>query len=244
MAHYGELAAFDRSVGILRESLRELDVAENTLIWYCSDNGGLPNIEPATTGGLKGFKGSVWEGGLRVPAIIEWPAEIDPRITTYPSSTMDIFPTLAEVLGLPPSVMLPPVDGTSIRALFKQDIPEREAFIPFRFRDQGALIENNYKLVATSLEQQAYALYDLVRDPGESEDISMDHTDLFNEMKGRFLEWNASVEASVQGKDYPEGEVFADHPESHTWMEDPRYEPYLEEWVRIPEYASYILRSR
>ena len=244
MAHYGELAAFDRSVGTLRETLRELDVAENTLIWYCSDNGGLPRIEPSTTGGLKGFKASVWEGGLRVPSIIEWPAEIEARISDYPASTMDIFPTLADILGLPPSVMLEPVDGISIKALFERDILEREASIPFRFRDQGALIDNRYKLVATSIEELTFELYDLEQDPEESADISMIQADIFNEMKSAFLEWNASVNASILGKDYPEGKVSEDHPEDHFWMDDPRYEPYLDEWVKIPEYEQYILRSR
>ena len=76
--HYGELVAFDRSLGVLRRGLRELGVAENTILWYCSDNGGLPRIEPESVNGLRGNKGSVWEGGLRVPGIIEWPAKIQP----------------------------------------------------------------------------------------------------------------------------------------------------------------------
>ena len=100
--HYGELVAMDRSIGALRQELRELGIEENTLFWFCSDNGGLPNIEPETVGGLRGFKGSVYEGGLRVPAIIEWPREIpEPRVTSYPAATLDIFPTLAAVAGLP-----------------------------------------------------------------------------------------------------------------------------------------------
>jgi arylsulfatase A-like enzyme len=243
-AHYGELVAFDRSVGILRQSLKELDVAENTIIWYCSDNGGLPQIEPTTTGGLKGFKGSVWEGGLRVPAIIEWPAQIEARTSAYPASTMDIFPTLVDILGLPPSVMLDPVDGISIQPIFRQELQERELSIPFRFRDQGALVNNNYKLVATSIEQETFELYDLEMDPGESMDISMTHSDIFEKMRNMYLEWNASVEASILGKDYPEGKVYEDHPEDHFWMEDPRYKPYLEDWVKIPEYEPYILRRR
>jgi arylsulfatase A-like enzyme len=138
---------------------------------------------------------------------------------------MDIFPNLVDVLGLPPSVMLDPADGTSIRAIFQQELPERECSIPFRFRDQGALIDNHFKLVSTSLEQQTFELYDLEKDPGESMDISTTHPDIFNVMRRAFLEWNASVDASIQGKDYPEGKVYEDHPEAHFWMVDPRYEP-------------------
>ena len=104
--HYGELVAFDRALGVLRKGLRELKIADNTLLWFCSDNGGLPKISPDTVGGLRGYKGTVWEGGLRVPGIIEWPAVIKPRVTAHPASTMDIFPTIADILGLSKSVML------------------------------------------------------------------------------------------------------------------------------------------
>ena len=68
--HYGELVALDRSVGTLRRKLREFGVADNTLMVFCSDNGGLPGITPDTVGGLRGFKASLYEGGLRVPGII------------------------------------------------------------------------------------------------------------------------------------------------------------------------------
>jgi arylsulfatase A-like enzyme len=244
MAHYGELVAFDRSVGILRETLRELDVAENTMVWYCSDNGGLSGIEPSTVGNLRGYKGSVWEGGLRVPSIIEWPEVIEARISDYPASTMDIFPTLADILALPRSAMGHPIDGISIKPIFTQEIPEREVSIPFRFRDFGALIDNNYKLVATSRKEQAFELYDLHKDPGESNDISNDEPQRFEKMKRTFLEWSASVDSSIQGKDYPEGKVYENHPESHFWMEDPRYVPYLDEWVNRPEYEQRIRRRR
>ncbi len=109
--HHGEIVAMDRSIGALRSGLRDLGIAENTLVWFKSDNGGLPDIDygpgygpivPDTTGHLRGFKKDSYEGGLRVPALIEWPERIQPRITHYPTSTMDIFPTLIEVAGLDP----------------------------------------------------------------------------------------------------------------------------------------------
>ncbi len=74
--HYGELVAMDRSIGTLRNGLRKLGIERNTLVWFCSDNGGLPKIKPTTVGPLRGYKGSVYEGGLRVPAVIQWPARI------------------------------------------------------------------------------------------------------------------------------------------------------------------------
>ena len=99
--HHGELVAMDRSMGTLRKGIRELGVEKETLVWFTSDNGGLPKIKPDTVGGLRGHKGSLHEGGLRVPCIIEWPGVIRPKISPWPGCTMDIFPTLVDVVGLP-----------------------------------------------------------------------------------------------------------------------------------------------
>jgi arylsulfatase A-like enzyme len=97
---YGEITGLDRAMGKLRKELRTLGIQENTLVWYCSDNGGLPRV--SRTGG-RGHKDKIYEGGLRVPAIIEWPARIHtPRVTDLPANTCDIFPTLLEIVGLRP----------------------------------------------------------------------------------------------------------------------------------------------
>jgi arylsulfatase A-like enzyme len=238
--HYGELVAFDRSVGALRKGLRDLGVAENTLVWYCSDNGGLPNLVPGTTGGLRDFKGSLYEGGLRVPGIIEWPAVVRPRTTAYPASTMDIFPTLADLLGMPESALRQPIDGASLKPLLTADIARREKPIPFHFMGRGAWLDNTHKLVATDIRQGTFELYDLAADPAEAKDLSSAQPERLARMKADFLAWNATVEASVEGKDYPEGRVRADEPTSHGWNEDARYKPYLSEWRKRPEYSQYL----
>jgi arylsulfatase A-like enzyme len=242
--HYGELVAFDRSLGILRKGLRDMGIADNTILWYCSDNGGLPNVKPTSVGDLRGFKGSVWEGGIRVPAIIEWPAVINKQISVYPASTLDIFPTLVDILGLPDTVLLNPSDGISLKPLFTKSLDRREMPIPFRFQNQGALIDNNYKLVSTDIKNLQFELYDLEEDPSESENIAEINPEVFNRMKAAYLEWSVSVDASVSGEDYPDGELDGDHPEPHFWMIDTRYEPYLEEWVKRPEYEIRIKRGR
>ncbi|MEM1221382.1 MAG: sulfatase-like hydrolase/transferase [Verrucomicrobiota bacterium] len=249
--HYGELVAFDRSVGALRAGLRELGLAENTLIWYCSDNGGLNGILPETTGGLRGHKGTVWEGGLRVPGIIEWPAVIRARITEYPASTMDIFPTIAEICGLPESSFIKPVDGISLLPLFEGPQGPREEPIAFRFQSQAALIDNNFKLVKgkgskkEKKNKQAkgdFALYDLSADPAESQDLSTEQPEYFQSLVKRYLEWEVSVKASVAGKDYPEGYVLPLDPyaEQHFWHQDDRYAPYLEQFQQRPEYKNWL----
>ena len=84
---HGELVAFDRSIGVLRQGLRDMNLADNTLVWYTSDNGGSSNAEPDPVGGLRGRKGDMWEGGLRVPGIIEWPAKKRRRLTRKNASS-------------------------------------------------------------------------------------------------------------------------------------------------------------
>ncbi len=241
--HYGELAAFDRSIGLLREQLRKLDLAENTIIWYCSDNGGLTEIYPETVGGLKGSKNTIWEGGLRVPAIIEWPSVIKPKITSYPASTMDIFPTIAEIVGLSETNFIKPTDGISIKSLFDNDVKKRHNKIPFRYKNQGALLDNNFKLIATNIKENKFELYNLKTDPREIENLATENTIVFEKMKSEFLHWNQSVDSSIAGRDYPERKVLK-NPESHYWNKDNRYQPFFQEWINRPEYREQILKVR
>jgi arylsulfatase A-like enzyme len=201
--HYGELVAFDRSVGTLRKKLRELGVADNTLIWYCSDNGGLPEVTPSAVGNLRGHKRNLWEGGLRVPAIIEWPEKIKPAVTGYPASTMDIFPTIADLLNLPDSVMVFPQDGQSIKAVLEGNRGQRQKPIPFRFDKGGALIDNDYKLYIADRNSSEYQLYNLADDPQETTDVSAEYPEKFEELKNRFTEFDASVEKSIKRTGLP-----------------------------------------
>jgi len=111
MNFYGEITGMDRAFGKLRSELRTLGIHQNTILWYCSDNGGLRGL--GTTGG-RGNKGNIYEGGLRVPAILQWPARIpQPRVTNVPCNTSDIFPTLLELTGVQLEKLLP-LDGISL----------------------------------------------------------------------------------------------------------------------------------
>lgn len=242
--HYGEIVAMDRSVGALRSKLRELEIADDTLLVFCSDNGGLPGIAPDTVGGLRGNKGSVYEGGLRVPGIIEWPAVIRPRVTEYPACTMDLFPTIAEVVGLRGEVFIQPVDGISLRPLFDTELAERKKPIPFRFGTKAALVDNRYKLLTNDLRKRSFQLYDLEADPRETSDISSEQADRFEDMKRDLWTWNESVDASFAGQDYPEGEVIPADPEPRFWYETPAYQQHLPQWKDRWEFKSYIERRQ
>ncbi len=112
---YGEVTGMDRAFGKLRKTLDELGVRDNTILWYCSDNGALPRV--GSTGGARGNKGSVYDGGFLVPAILEWPARIPkPRATSVRCSTCDIYPTLLEVVGAKAGSQ-PVLDGESLVGL-------------------------------------------------------------------------------------------------------------------------------
>ncbi len=241
--HHGELAAMDRSIGTLRNKLRDLGIARNTLLVFCSDNGGLPEIEPDTVGGLRGNKGSVFEGGIRVPGIIEWPAVIQPRVTRYPACVMDLFPTVADILGLPESVMLKPVDGLSLRPLFARELGERRQPIGFRYQNKRALVDDRYKLLTDNLARGQFQLYNLIADPRESRDLSIERPEVASRMRRQLLDWSGSVDASFAGKDYPEGRVTPPDPASVFWFETPAYQPWLEQWKDRWEYRSYIERA-
>lgn len=242
--HYGELVAMDRSIGTLRQALRDLDIAENTLLVFCSDNGGLPRIEPGTTGGLRGHKASVYEGGLRVPAIIEWPRGIAPRVTHFPACTMDLFPTVADLLDLSDEVFVRPLDGISLKRLFKQELPQREVPLAFRYQQKAAWIDNQYKLLTNNLRRGGFELYNLQIDPHETHNLASAQPERLEQMKQALLAWNDTVDASFQGKDYPEGKLSPADPESRFWFDEPAYQEYLPEWLQRWEFRTYIQRVR
>ena len=156
---------------------------------------------------------------------------------------MDIFPTIVDVLGLSKDNLLDPIDGISLKPIFNNSLHKRNKKIPFRYKDQGVLLDNHYKLIATSVKRNEFVLYDLENDPLEAQNIAKKKPVLFEQMKMEFTKWNQTVELSMSGKDYPEGKVL-ENPKSHFWMNDDRYQPFLEEWSKRPEYRSRILRGK
>jgi arylsulfatase A-like enzyme len=239
---HGELVAMDRSIAALRKGLRDLNIADNTLVWFTSDNGGLPKISPSTVGDLRGFKGSMYEGGLRVPAIVEWPAHITkPRVTEFPSVAMDIFPTVAEIVGLPDSTMQKPQDGQSLKGLFTESWSKREQPISFSCFGNSALLDNNYKLLLNGKgKKKSFELYDLASDPKESINLYASHPEVAARMTKQLEDRNKSIADSLTGKDYPEGLVNDGEPEPRFWMTVDAYRPYFDEWRKRPEYASRL----
>jgi len=236
----GELVAMDRSIGALRAGLRAAGVANDTLVWFCSDNGGLGKY-PAreTMGGLRGAKNTMYEGGLRVPGLIEWPAVVEAgRVSGFPAGTVDIFPTLAEIAALPDDTRIQPQDGISLLPLLEGKEPEkRDKPLAFRHDGRGVLIDNAHKFLVLNGKTE---LYDLEADQSESRNLSRERPELHARMKKAWDAWNASVDASDAGKDYPGGTVDPDQPGRRFWWEDSAYADYLEEWSGRPEFKSRL----
>ena len=125
---YAEITAMDRSLGKLRKFLAAEGLRENTLIWYCGDNGVPRSGRLATP--FRGEKGLVYEGGVRVPGIIEWPAAIpEGRVSDLNAVTTDTLPTLCDLVGIP----LPkrPLDGVSLKPLLDGEMEKRPQPICF-----------------------------------------------------------------------------------------------------------------
>ena len=221
--YYGEITAIDRNVGKLRTALRELKVADQTILWYCSDNGG--DAGPKSTGNLRGSKGTLWDGGLRVPGLVEWPARIPrPRVSDIPCSTMDIYPTILAATGAKAEKQIQPLDGINLLPLFDGQMSACSQAIPFIARlDQenshAALIDWPYKLHLNanfgrgkkggSQPAAPVLLFDLAKDPYETTDLAAQQPDRVAQMTSKLEAWRTSAQQSLAGADYGPGATVA-----------------------------------
>ena len=125
---FAEITAMDRAIGTLRTHLRGAGLRDHTLLWYCGDNG--TSADANATVPFRAEKGHVYDGGIRVPGLIEWPAKIaQPRTSDVNAVTSDILPTLCALTGqpLPPR----PLDGISLQPLLEGRMTERPTPICF-----------------------------------------------------------------------------------------------------------------
>ncbi len=202
--YFGVLEALDEQVGRLRGFLTERGLAENTLLWFCSDNGpegghaqlaDPTNRYQGSTGGLRGRKRSLLEGGVRVPGLVVWPGRIEPGTRSRtPMVTSDIMPTLAELLELE-HALLPNLDGVSMAAALQGATEPREAPIGFTSGAQHAWIDGSLKLLSLD-GGETYALHDLSVDPSERVDLAAEQPERVASMRADLEAWLRSCERS------------------------------------------------
>ncbi len=211
---FGSISAMDEQVGRLREKLQELNIAENTIVWFCSDNGPSYIHNFNSAGGLRGKKAELYEGGIRVPAILEWPNKIHKHsVSQLPAFTSDFYPTILSICGIQMNNQ-PPTDGQNIIDLILSDKSERTKPLLFqsplpnklkKFRSeksqQYAMIGNRYKIISMD-DGRNYELYDLINDPSEKNDLATDKPAIVQRMKSVLGEWIKSCSISADGLDY------------------------------------------
>lgn len=209
--YYGCITALDEQVGRLRSVFRDAGVAKNTFVAFCSDNGpeGRTNDAPGSAGPFRGRKRDLFEGGIRVPGLIEWPAKIAPGSTDFPAVTSDYLPTILDIL----EIDLPndrSFDGISLLPLIKGHMAERLRPIGFAFNGRLALTGNRFKLVhypagqtegnyrsaVVTTDANRYLLFNLLDDPGEKTDIAVNHPDIVKRMRSQLETWQASCSES------------------------------------------------
>ncbi len=197
--------------------MKKLKIADNTILWFCSDNGAKSSIE---NGGLSGSKAKVWEGGIRVPAVLEWPNKIkNPFRTFMPCSTSDFFPTMVDIVNANVDKNAPrPIDGISLLPLIEGKMKTRPNGIAFSYKGHSVLVEEQYKLHKNNiplskkekskkekeikLKDDTYLLFDLKKDHAEKKDIAKDNPQVVERMKKHLIDWEKSVEKSYNGDDY------------------------------------------
>jgi len=150
-ARFAEITAMDRAIGRLRQYLNDEDLRQNTILWYCGDNG-LP-AEARVTETLRGQKGQVYEGGVRVPGVIEWPERIaNHRATGVNAVTSDMLPTICDLAGEP--VPDRPLDGINLKPLLDGGMTDRAKPICFWSYGANREVENELEPYIDSESQE------------------------------------------------------------------------------------------
>ena len=203
------IEAVDTSVARIRKKLQETGLDQKTLFIFSSDNGG---TQVTTMDPLRGGKGALFEGGIRVSTCAAWPGVIQPGSrNATPLTSVDLLPTLAEIAGAP----LPknqPVDGVSFLPVMRgEKLPERPIFwhYPLYLSGKGSAIvkpvfgtdkmywravpatvmrQGDWKLFLF-YEDKNFELYNVKKDVGEKRNVAAEHPELLNEMKQKLLGW-------------------------------------------------------
>jgi arylsulfatase A len=192
VAYREMMESMDEGIGRIVDTIDELGLGDDTLIFFFSDNG--PS-GPGSSRPLRGRKGTVWEGGHRVPAIARWQRRIPAGGETRETAIgMDLFPTFLSVAGIEvPSDR--ELDGTDLLPLLTTGaaLPERKLF--WRHNEQKAVRSGKYKLVANAGARPA--LFDLEADLAETADIAPEHPGKAAELSSALAAWELDVSSGV-----------------------------------------------
>lgn len=194
---YGMVENLDDNIGRLLQRLNELNLAENTIVLFLTDNGPT-NTRDRYNAGMKGFKTRVDEGGVRVPLFVKWPGHIKSgSVIDGLAAHIDLMPTLADLCGIeiPNTLKL---DGLSLKdSLLKgETAPDDRMIFAHRFSGgklqllNGAARSKRFRYVLTDKEE---TLFDLINDPGQKKDICKDNPEQFERHRAAYRKWFEDV---------------------------------------------------
>lgn len=197
--YYGMITNIDENVGQMREFLREQGLEENTIFIFTTDNGSVGT--QVYDGGMKGGKGSEYDGGHRVPFFISWPAGgLKSRVVTELCGHVDVAPTLLDLCGVENKAGVK-FDGVSIRQLLEgkeENWPERMLVTdsqrvrdPIKWR-QSAVMSNDWRLV------NGEELYQIKTDPKQAKNVAAEHPEVVKSMRDFYDDWWADIEPSFK----------------------------------------------
>jgi arylsulfatase A-like enzyme len=203
------ITSLDDQVGRIVAALEKRGLRENTLIVFSSDNGGPRSAVvasgahskeersasgvkqeslPASNGVLRGGKGSLHEGGVRVPTIFNWPARLKPRVVDEPLHMVDIMPTALALAGAKANPADKPLDGVDIWATVAESKPSPHEDILVNVEAfRGAVIKGKWKLVKIALLPGKTELFDLAADPGEKNDVAAQNPEIVRDLEARLV---------------------------------------------------------
>ncbi len=189
------VTSLDDAVGEVLATLDRLKLANNTIVVFLSDNGGPIDRTTASNAPLSGAKATLFEGGIRVPFAIRWPARLPPG-TTYdrPVMSVDVVPTVVAAAGAPPDANVP-FDGVDlVPYLLGQKgsaAPHDRLF--WRMGTRYAVREGNWKLVSDRLFGRS-RLFDLSKDPAEHTSLERSHRDVAKRLEAAYETWSGSMQ--------------------------------------------------
>lgn len=184
---YAMVERCDEEIGRLLDTLKKLEIEQNTVVLFMHDNGG---ISKHWKGGMKGNKASVFEGGVRSPLFVRWPGRIPAGLQVEAlSSHVDLLPTLADWASAP----LPqdrPLDGKSLVPLLKSpDAPPIHQYVYHHWDRYFPNTTNRWAITGTRYKLAQGKLYDLLADPGEARDLSAKYPEVTRQMRAEFVRW-------------------------------------------------------
>ncbi|MCX6997112.1 MAG: sulfatase [Kiritimatiellaeota bacterium] len=211
--HHGDVTQLDHAFGVVMKALEELKLAENTFVIFTSDNGpeGRPNKDGqltqrtrGSTGGLRGRKRDMYEGGIRVPGIVRWPGRVKPgTVSEVPVVGSDIFTTIGAMAG----VKLPAdrtIDGANLLPVFEGQSLQRA--IPLYWRcvlAQGpemALRDGDWKILADA-KLTKFELYNIKADWQEKDNLAAGQPARLEELKRELVEVVAGIRKETAGRE-------------------------------------------